>query len=297
MQGRRMGLVGAGTCLMLCLACARGNVFFSEGRKAELRKDYDTALVNFEKAVQAEPDNALFLIHEKNARTEASAFHVRQGQRLLAGGRPDEAAGEFQKAVSIDPTNEAAAQQLGRLMEQRAAEKRAREKELKEGMKPPEQPAPEVVQLKPLSQEAVGHIHVSGDAKKVYETLGKLGELNVAFVAEFQPRPVTLDLVNIKLEDALHTLAYETKTFWKVITPNTILVVPDNPTTRREFDDRVLKTVYLSNFLQPADRTQMLSAVKQILLIQTVVDNPDANAIIVSGTPSQVVAAEKLIHD
>ena len=286
-----------GLLTALCAACTGGNVYFRAGRKAEFRKDYDSALVDFEKALQSQPDNPLFQIHAHSARIEASIFHRKQGDRLLKDGRPDEAAGEYQKAVGIDPTNQAAAQSLTRLMEREAAEKQKREQELKQAMKPPEQTTPEIMRLKPLSQEAMGHVRISGDSKKVFETLGKLGDLNVAFVADFRPQPVSLDLVNIKIEDALHVLAYETRTFWKVVTPNTILVIPDNQTMHHEFDDRVLKTIYLTNPLQPADRTQLLSAVKQILLLQQVVDNPDANAIIVSGTPTQVEAAERMIHD
>src|SRR5439155_767315 len=137
----RVRLFGAGALIVLGLACGGGNVFFREGRRAELRKDYDTALVYFQKAVQSEPDNALFLIHEKEARLAASGFHIRQGRRLLAEGRPDEAAGEFQKAVSIEPANDAAAQELARLMSAQAVAKRAPEQELQKALKPIDQPA------------------------------------------------------------------------------------------------------------------------------------------------------------
>lgn len=295
-RGREARLAAVGVCVLLYAGCG-GNAYYRQGRKAELHKDYDTALVDFEKAVQSQPDNALYLLHARLAKTKASQFHARQAQRLLAEGREAEATGELQKAVGIDPTNAAAAQELTRIMAQQAAAKKEREKTLQQAMKPPAEAAPAVVELKALSQEPIAHIHIAGDSKKVYQTLGKLGDLNVAFVEGIRPEPVSLDLVNLKLEDALRILAYETKTFWKPITSNTILVIPDNLTTHREYDDRVLKTIYLTNPLQPADRTQILSAVKQILLMQTVVDNPEANAIIVSGTASQVEAAEKLIHD
>ena len=298
MQARRVRIVMAGLLGAFSVSCVGGNVYYRQGRKAELRKDYDTALVDFEKALQSSPENAQFLIHARNARTEASLFHRKQGERLLADGRPDEAAGEFQKAVGIDPTNQSAAQELNRILTKQAEEKQLREQQLKQAMKPPAEEAPPgTVHLKPLSQETMGHVRLTGDAKSVYKSLGALGDLNVAFLSEFHSAPVSLDLTNIKIEDALRVLAYETRTFWKVVTPNTILVIPDNVTTHREFDDRVLKTIYLTNPLQPADRTQLISAVKQILLLQQVVDNPDANAIIVSGTSTQVEAAEKMIHD
>src|SRR5260370_6646793 len=135
-KGIRLSVLGIG--LLICIGCGAGSSPFREGRKAELRKDYDSALVHFEKAVQAEPDNSQYLIHEKLARTEASLFHVKQGQRLLAAGRQDEASGEFQKAASIDPTNQAAAQQLARLLGAQAAAKHAREKSIQQALQAPE---------------------------------------------------------------------------------------------------------------------------------------------------------------
>jgi len=298
MLGRGVRLLGAGATLLVCLGCGAGNVAFREGRKAELRKDWDTALVKFERAVQADPGNAQYLIHEKHARTQASLFHLKQGRNLLASGRGDEAAGEFQKAISIDPTNEAAAQELNRLLAAQAAAKRAREESLQEALKAREEtPGPAAVQLKPLPAEPLAHFRISADSKKVYETLAKLADLNVAFTSDFQARPLALDLTNVKIEDALRIVAFQTKTFWKPVTANTILAIPDTPANRRDYEDEVLKTVYLSNPLAPADRTAITTALKQVLGLQRIIDNPDSNAIIIRDTPAKVAAAEKLIRD
>lgn len=291
-------LVGALIVVSVCLGCAGGGSVFRDARKAELRKDWDTALIDYQKALQAEPENAHFLIHERVARQEASAFHLKKGQSLLAAGRPDEASGEFQKAVSIDPTNQAAGQELERVLAQQTASKQAREKSLQEALKSREESTYSAgVQLKPLPQEVMSSFKVSTDSRKAYETVGKLAGLNVAFTSDFQPRQVSLDLTGVKVEDVLRILSLQTKTFWKTVTPNTILVILDNPGNRKEYEDQVLKTIYLSNNLAQADRTAIMTALKQILQLQKVVDNTDSNAIIISATPEQVAAAEKLIRD
>jgi general secretion pathway protein D len=298
MQAREIRLFGAGVGLLVCLGCGAGSTAFQEGRKAELRKDYDTALVNYEKAVQAQPDNSRYLIHEKIARTQASLFHLKKGRRLLAERRQNEAVGEFQKAASIDPVNQAAAQELARLLAEQAATKRAREKSIQQALQIHEEAAaPGVVRLKPFPSEVYPHFRLSADSRQVYQTLAKLADLNVAFTQDFQPRPISIDLTNVKLEEALLVVAHETKTFWKPITPNTILVIPDNQQNRRDYEEEVLKTIYLSNPLQQADRTAIATAVKQILGLQRIIDNPDSNAIIIRDTPSKVAAAERMIRD
>ncbi len=299
MLGREVRLWGAGAMLLVCLGCGGGSTVFREARKAEVRKDWDTALIKYEKALQAEPENAKYLIHEKLVRTEASLFHLKQGRRLLAGGRSDEASGEFQRAVSIDPTNEAAAQELGRLLTRQAAAKRAREETLQQALKAREEAAGAAgVQLKPWPAEPLAHLRIpSADSRKVYETLAKLADLNVAFASDFQARPVSVDLTNVKIEDAFRVVSYQTKTFWRPVTPNTILVVMDTPANRRDYEEEVLKTIYLSSPLAPTDRAAITSALKQVLGLQRIVDNPDSNAIIIRDTPAKVAAAEKMIRD
>ena len=288
------------SCLVLVWlsGCSPGNVAFRDAQKAELRKDWDTALVDYEKARRDHPENAKILIHEKLVRTQASAFHLKQGQRLLKEGRPDEAAGEFQKAVSIDPTNETAAQELVRVMAAQAAAKQARESALKQALKTSEEGAKGPgVKLKAFPEEPLTHFRVSADSRKVYEALAKLANLNVAFTATFRPGPLSEDLSNVKVEEALNIVALQTHTFWRPITSNTILVVPDSPTDRRDYEEEELKTIYLSNPLAAADRTAITTVLKQVLQLAHIVDYADANAIVVRDTPEKVAAAEQLVHD
>ena len=294
---QRIALVSVLAGVLICTACAPGNVYFQKGRKAELRKDWDTALINFEKASQSRPENAEYQLRERHARTEASLFHLEQGRELLRQQRVPEAIGEFQKAASIDPSNQAAKQELARLLSQEMAAKKVREQDLKQAIKASQPQPPTGNELKPLPKEPLTHFRISADSKRVYETLCKLAGLNVAFTSDFQAQPVALDLNNVTIENALHILSLQTHTFWRVVTPNTILVVPDNPSNRRDYQTEVLRTVYLDNSLKPAESTAITTALKQILGIQRIINNPSANAIIIRDTPQKVKEAVALIRD
>lgn len=296
---RRLGGVAALVAgLLFCVACAPGNVYFQRGRKAEFRKDWDTALINYEKAAQLHPANAQYQLREQHARMEASLFHLEQGKEFLREQRKAEAIGEFQKAASIDPSNQAAKQELDRLLSKEVAAKRAREQSLRMAIEESErQPPATTVQLKPFPKEPLTHFRISADSKRVYETLCKLAGLNVAFTSDFQARPVSLDLNGVTIKSALHILALQTHTFWKVVTPNTILVIPDNPANRRDYQTEVVRTVYLDNSLKPAARTAITTTLKQILGVQRIIDNQSANAIIIRDTPARVKQAVALIHD
>jgi general secretion pathway protein D len=298
MLGRRICLLAGSLAVLLLLSCGGGSSAFRAGRKAELRKDYDTALVNYQKALQDDPANSQYQLHEKLARKEASLSHLRQGRNLLQQGRAEDAAGEFQKAASIDPTNEAADQELSKLQAAQAQAHREREQALKQALKAQEpQPSPTEIKLKPFPTEPIAHLRLRADSRKIYETLGKLANLNVAFTADFQPKDISIDLTNVQIGDALRIVSFQTKTFWKAATPNTILVVPDTPSNRRDYEQDVLRTIYLTNPLQPADRAAIITALKQVLGVQRISDNPDANAIVLRDTPAKVAAAEKMVRE
>ena len=300
MLGKRIRIASVAMVVALDLGCGGGvSPAFREGRKAELRKDWDTALVDYQKALQSDPANASYMIHERQARSQASLFHLKNGRQLVRDGRLEEAAGEFQKAASIDPSNEAAGQELSRLMARQAEAKKAREAAIQQALKTREEAGPPgAVQLKPLPAEPITHIRMPNvDGRKVFETLAQLAGINVAFTQDFRAGNITLDLTNVKIEDALRIAAFETKSFWKPITPNTILVIADNLNNRRDYEDQMVKTVYLTNPLAAADRTAIVTALKQVLRMQYIFDNPDSNAIIIQGSPAQVASAEQLVHE
>jgi len=289
------------SCLVLIwlVGCSPGNTAFREAQKAELRKDWDTALVDYEKARRERPENAKIIIHEKLVRVQASALHYKQGQRLLKEGRTDDAAAELQKAVSIDPTNEAAASELAKVLAAQAAARKARESALKQALKASAEPAnPAEVKLKPFDTKPLTHFRITADSRKVFEALGKLAGLNVAFTSTFHPTPqFSVDLTDVTIEDALNIVALQTHSFWRPITSNTILVIPDTPNDRRDYDEEELKTIYLSNPLAAADRTAITTALKQVLGLNRIIDNPDSNAIVIRDNPAKIAAAEQLVHE
>jgi len=297
--GRLLAAGAAAVWVFATVACSPDSAYFRQGRKAEFRKDYDDAVIDYSKAVERSPENAKYQIHEKLARDKAGQYHLGRGRELLAEGRLDEASGEFERAAKIDPTNETARQELAKVLAKQAASKQAREKALQQALKPPEEATLGGALLKPFSPEPITHFRLSADAPRVFEALAKLADLNVVFTYDFQqsPRKVSLDLTNVKIEDALKAAAYEAHAFWTPISYNTILVVPDTPTNRREYEQDVVRVFHLSNPLPAADRTQITTALRQVLQLTRIIDNPNSNSIIIRDTPEKVAAAEQIIKN
>jgi general secretion pathway protein D len=104
-------------------------------------------------------------------------------------------------------------------------------------------------------------------------------------------------LNGVTLEDALEITALESKTFWRPVTPNTIFVAQDNPAKRKELEQSVLKTFYLSNLSQPTELQDVVNAIRAVLDVQRVQQLLSQNALVVRGTPDQIALAQKLVDD
>ena len=131
----------------------------------------------------------------------------------------------------------------------------------------------------------------------IYETVGKLAGVNVLFDPDYTPAQVRIELNGVSLEEALSIISFETKTFWRPVTPNTIFVAQDNPAKRKELEQNVLKTFYLSNLSQPTELQDVVNAMRTILEVSRIQQLPSQGAIVVRGTPDQVALAQKLVDD
>ena len=108
---------------------------------------------------------------------------------------------------------------------------------------------------------------------------------------------IPIDLNNVDIFEALDILALQTRSFWKPINKTTILVSPDNQTKRRDYDELVLKTIYLSNSVTSTEITEAITALRTLLNMRYLAQSTSMNAIIVRDTADRIAIAEKIIED
>jgi general secretion pathway protein D len=286
--------VGVG---LLAAGCPKGKPDYQQGRKAENLQDYDAAYEFYQKALKTEPENAEYQIRFNQARFEAAAFHVKNGIKLRDRGDLQGAAGEFQHAAGVDPSSPIAEQELRKTAEMigerehvaEAATERAAEPEgLPLASQPPE--------IRPLSRAPIS-LHMSNDAKIVFDTIGKLAGLTIVYDPDFPARRIPVDLTNVTLEQALEIVSLESKAFWKPVTENIIFVVPDQPQKRRDYEEQVVRTFYLSNTVQAQDLTEIVTGLRQLLDLKRIQQLNAQNAIIIRDSPDKLAIAEKMIRD
>jgi general secretion pathway protein D len=148
----------------------------------------------------------------------------------------------------------------------------------------------------PLSQALI-NLKMTNDAKTVVETIAKLAGLTVIFDPDFPARRISVELTNVTLEQALEVVSVEAKSFWEPMTSNIIIFVPDQPQKRRDFEDQVLRTFYLSNTVLPQELTEIVTGLRQLLDLKRIQQVNSRNAIVIRDTPAKLALAEKFIHD
>jgi general secretion pathway protein D len=299
MRGWTKVILCAGVGLMAA-GCPKGKPDYQQGRKAENLQDYDAAYDFYQKALKEQPEDAEYQIKFNQARFEAGAFHIKQGVKLREQGNLQAAMGEFQRGAAMDPSSSMADQELRKtadmLAEQdhkaaaaEAATNAAAEAEqLTLASMPPE--------IKPLSRAPIS-LHMVNDAKIVFDTIGKLAGLTVVYDADFPARRIPVDLNGVTLQQALDIVSMESKAFWKPVTENIIFVIPDQPQKRRDYEEQIVKTFYLSNTVQAQDLTEIVTGLRQLLDLKRLQQLNAQNAIIVRDTPDKLAIAEKMIND
>jgi len=284
---------------MLFLAgCPKGNSEYNQGKKAEAVDDYDSAVIHYERALKSDPLNAEYKLRLMRMRFEDGQYHVDQGRKLADQGNLQMALVEFQKGLMIDPASPIAQQEIQRTMDAMAAKNAAERAptavqnndngEPKLMVGPPE--------LKPLSRAPI-NLKMTNDSRAIFDTVAKLAGLTVVFDPDFTSRRIAAELTNVTLEQALDIVSLESKAFWKPVTNDIIFVAPDQAQKRRDYEEEIVRTIYLKNTLLPQDLTEIINGLRQLLDLRRVQQFNSQNAIVVRDTPDKVMLAEKIIND
>ena len=281
---------------VLAAGCPRkGQTDYEKGRKAQDLSDWDAAVNFYQNALKQDPNSANYRIRLDQARFEASQIHVKKGQELRKQGNLEMAAAEFQRALAVNPSSPIAEQELKQTTDMIAEKNR----ENQAAAPPPSNEsdlATAPPEIKPISRAPV-NLKMTNDAKIVFETIAKFAGLTVVFDPDFPARRIPVDLNNVTLEQALDIVALESKAAWKPVTEDIIFVYPDQPAKRRDYEEQVVQTFYLSNTVQAQDLTEIVTGLRQLLELKRISQVNSQNAIIIRDTPDKLALAKKMIDD
>jgi general secretion pathway protein D len=286
--------VSAGVAALAVLVAGCATTGLRAGQTAEKSQDYDRAVVEYTKVLKEDPDNRDARLSLDRAKLRAALDHHNRGLRFRNGGRLDEALVELQVASELNPASSDIDSVLSDVRAQlrtKVAVTREGKTQLETLIERSRDLPPVGLDLPPDAQVPAVLTFSNASARDVFTALGRFTRVNVVFDPTYRDQTVTLDLRNSTLEAALQSVAASTRNFYRVTAQRTITVVPDTPAKRREYEEEVVRTFFLSN----ADIKETMDLLRIVVDLRRVAPTAATNAITIKDTPERVAAAGKLI--
>src|SRR5213594_4854569 len=299
--------IAAIVATVLMASCASYNAF-EKGRSAERTKNWDEAVIQYQKALEIDSDNMRYQMNLQRAKLEASRIHFEKGKTLRAAAASTKgeermrleqlAVTELEVTVKLDPTNQYAAveytkavsmiQDLTRALSENISidelKKRAEKNNITKSQPP---------QLNPTSDQPISlSFPRETPVKDIYRALGNAFGINVLFDQAVKDDRISVELKDVTAQQALERVMQAANHFYKVLDEHTIIIVPDNPQARRDYEDLVIRTFYLSN----GDAEQVTNVVRTMIEARNVFPLKALNAITIRDTADKVRIAEKIIQ-
>jgi general secretion pathway protein D len=278
--------------LLLAAGCATSAL--RAGETAERTQDYDRAVVEYTKALRKNPDNVTARTALERVRLRAAQEHYTRGRRLAAAERHEDAALEFQMASELNPSDsdvQEALRATRQKLRTKLAVSRGDKTELQALVERARMQPPPGLDLPRDIRLPDSLIFSNASSRAIYSAIGRFADVNVVFDPGFREVPLSVDLRKVSLEDALAAVGGPTRNFYRVTAPRTLTIIPDTPTKRREYEEAVVGTFYLSN----ADLKEVIDLLRIVVDVRQVSPITATNAISLKDTPERVAAAGRLI--
>ena len=283
------------TLALVTVGCA------SAGRSAARSAaagDWDAAVEYYQRALQEDPGRAEYRISLERAMINASRVHIDAGRAYEEQQDLSAALREYRAAAEYDPTNSEVSARAASLDQTiRARIEAARPPPPIEAMRAQAQRETVPPLLDPASRDPLVLDFRETSLQDLIDFIGDATGINVSYDEQFQDREVTIRIDGLTLEEALDHVLSINRSFYKVLNPRAIIVVPETPQKRAQYAEQVIRTFYVSH-ADVQELSQLLSQIvraPQMAVQPAVIPNTVANTITVRATTEVAAIIEQVI--
>lgn len=248
--------------------------FYHKGMIALSKGDSDSAMELFQQGLLAMPTNDKLAnaLQDVTNRREANTLY-KESLGLLEAGRRNEAKLKLFTALELYSDYKDALAKLSEIKKLELAQ--------------------EEDQLALSSSRPITLNFKETDIRDAYEFLTKSFGVNVIFDDSIKNLPITLYANDVTFTQGLGLLLSTSKTFYRKIGPNTILVAQDSKDKRGQYEDLVVKNFVLNTIRAK----EMADIIKGVLSVKKLVVNEMLNSISVRDTEEIVKLVERIIYN
>ncbi|HXU92418.1 MAG TPA: secretin N-terminal domain-containing protein [Gallionella sp.] len=248
--------------------------YYQRGAALLEQNDVEGAIVQFQQGLAVMPDYSKLLQAMRQAllRKEANSLYV-EALRLLDAGQTGEARLLLKRAVEMYPEFNSAADKLAQLDRMAANDE-------------------EAGRLKVTSRSRITLNFRQTDLRTAFEFIAKSFGIDVVFDEGVKTMPVTLFAKDVTFEEALNLILSTSKTFYKRVGQNTILIAPDNKEKRGQYEDQLVRVFQLTNIYAK----EMADILKGIIPLNKIIVNDALNTIVIRDSEEAIKVAGKVIR-
>ena len=259
-----------------------------------MQRDYDLAVVEYTRALQEDPGDRDAQLALDRAKMRAAQAHYAEGRRLSRLSQWEAALAEYQIAHDLNPTVGDVARELRdtrHKVRTKLAARKEGQTELEALIDRTRDAAPPGLDLPRGIALPDSVVFRESSARDVFSALGQFGGVNVIFDPAFRDSIVSVDLRATTFDTAVASVAASTQNFFRVTAPHTVTIIPDTPAKRREYEEEIVRTFYLSN----ANVAETIDLLRLVIDLRRLAPVTATNAISIKDTPERIEAAARLI--
>ena len=257
----------------------------------------DQAVVAYRRAVQDDPDNPRYKIALERAMQAASRLHLERARQFETQDQLEAALGEYKAANEYDPSNRGIAAKVASI------EKILRDREEAARPKPAGQQLRERARAASAEPTLIGvntrfPLRFNNTSfKDALNFIAAQVGINVTFDREVVDRPMTIQLDDVTLEQALNQIMTMNQLSYKIINERSIFVFQDTQAKHTQYDEQVIRTFYI----QHADATEMQQIISTLIRLPNIAVQPaitgnkTSNTITVRASTTVMQILEKVI--
>lgn len=246
--------------------------YYQHGLKMLQQKNIDAAIVQYQRGLIAKSD------HSKLEQAMKDLLIIKEANRVYREGvlsreaeRHEDAKKLFAQVLRIYPDHEQAALELQSYQ-----------------LKSDEQSENDFALT---STDPVTLNFKKSDIRSTFKFLAKSFGITVIFDDTIKDVSVTLFAKDVTFKQALNLLLVTTKTFYKKLGKNTILLAPDSKEKRGQYEDYIIRSFALRN----TKAKKMSAILKSMLSIKKLIINEKQNTIMVRSTADVLELVDKVI--
>ncbi|MDQ3071497.1 MAG: hypothetical protein M3R55_17430, partial [Acidobacteriota bacterium] len=282
--------------------CASGRAL-RRGQDAARLGDWDTAVAYFRQALMENPDRLDVRVALERATQSASLEHLSRARRLESEGQLAAAAGEYRRAIDLDPANQLAAAKAGELDRAlrdqiEATRPRPQIRDFEDQIRREQEAT-----MLPLHQRLPKFNFNGATLKEVLDFIAGAANVNILIDPLMNQteltRAVYLNLQESTVDEVLRHLSKQYRLFYAVQGPRTIIVATDNLQSRTQYEEQLIQTFYVSH-TKVAEIANLLNSMLKGSTTggsaTTLVANQEANTVTVRAPLQILQIAEHIIR-